>query len=209
MPTLYTLTCKHCNHDFTVLPRSKKRKFCGENCFKESIRNHDILDNCMVCGTSLNRRLQKKFCSKSCSTTYNNSIRSNESRKKQSQSLKKTLVASGKNRTDLKEKYYAECSFKQWPKKVWENISGYELISKLGMFHPVNNPQGAVRDHIVSKNYGWKNSIDPDVISHPANCQIIDNYANIKKGARTDLSIPILLERIENWKLNFGATGGT
>lgn len=209
MPTLYTLTCNHCNSNFTVIPRNKTKKFCNQSCYKAHIRNHNILDNCLVCNTTLNRQLQKKFCSISCSATYNNSLRSVDSRKKQKESLNQTLLLAGKNRSDPKEKYYAECEFKYWSKDVWYNIPGFDLIPKFGMFHPVNNPSGVVRDHIISKKYGWKNSIDPSIISHPANCQIISNYQNIKKGARSDLSLPILLEQIEKWNIEYGTRGGT
>jgi hypothetical protein len=209
MPTLYTLVCKHCKSNFTALPRNKHKKFCNKTCAKESVKNHNILDNCLVCKATLNKRLQKKFCSASCSATYNNSLRSVDSRIKQKNSLQKTLLIKGKNRSDPKEKYYAECSFKRWPKKVWLKLPGFDLIKTLGIFHPTNNPNGVVRDHIISKNYGWKHSIDPSIISHPANCQIINNYQNIKKGTRSDLFLSTLLEEIDHWESKFGANGRT
>lgn len=200
MSTLYTITCNYCSRIFTVIARNKKQKFCSRECFKLFNKNHNVLDKCIVCNIDLNRKLQKKFCSNSCSATYNNSIRTTESRLKQKQKLKETLVISGKNRSDPKEKYYAECSFGYWPKSIWENLPGFNLISKLGMFHPTQNPNGVVRDHVVSKNYGWQHSIDPRIISHPANCQIITNTQNIKKGTRSDLSLTLLMEKINNWK---------
>jgi hypothetical protein len=199
MPTLFNITCVHCNKNFTAIPRQKNKKFCDKTCYKAYIKNHNKLDNCLVCGSELNRSLQNKFCSASCSATHNNQQRSTQSRKKQSASLRNTLFKLGKNRSDPKDNYYAECSFKYWSTNVWNNIPGFELVSSIGMFHPIDNPNGAVRDHIVSKQYGWKNSIPSSVISHPANCQIITNYQNIKKGTRSDLSLKILLERIQNW----------
>ena len=199
MPTLYTLTCNHCNQDFTVSPRNKKRKFCSNICFKLFSRNDEILDNCLNCHISLNRRIQKKFCSSSCSSLFNNRRRSKESRQKQSTTLRKTLAKNNLARTDEKEIYYSKCSFKSWDKSIWIKLPGYSLIAEIGIYHPITNPNGAVRDHIVSKYFGWKNSVDPEIISHPANCRIISNMENIKKGKRSDLSLNTLLESIKKW----------
>ena len=199
MPTLYNLTCNNCNLIFLALPRNKKRKFCSDECCRTFFRNEKILDNCINCNKPLNRKIQKKFCSSTCSALFNNLKRNKISRKKQSTSLRITLAINGKLRTDEKDIYYSKCAFKSWDKSIWSKIPGYSLISEIGMFNPVTNPTGAVRDHIVSKYYGWKNSVDPEIISHPANCQIISNLDNIKKGARSDLFLKDLLESINNW----------
>jgi hypothetical protein len=63
----------------------------------------------------------------------------------------------------------------------------------------VNNPTGFHRDHMVSIAYGWENKIDPLIISHPANCEIMLSNDNIKKGSACSITIETLLYRIEKW----------
>jgi len=53
---------------------------------------------------------------------------------------------------------------------------------------------------MLSVEYGWRNKIDPRIISHPANCQFIGNIDNIKKGSGSCLSLKLLKQRINNWK---------
>jgi len=109
-----------------------------------------------------------------------------------------TLASQGLTRTDEKEVYKAACSFKFKPYE-YQNIAGYNLLLEKGIFNPQTNKEGVVRDHIVSKEFGWRNQISPEIISHPANCQFISNTDNSKKGADCDFSLEELLLRIKNW----------
>lgn len=73
------------------------------------------------------------------------------------------------------------------------------MIKTYGWYAAKNrgdNPTGCSRDHMVSVAYGFENGIDPKIISHPANCEIIPFQKNARK--RTDCSITIdeLMERI-------------
>lgn len=104
----------------------------------------------------------------------------------------------GKSITEKKLVYKKLCEFNfdvyQYPK-----IPNYNLLLDLGIYHPVNNKDGVCRDHIISKEYGFRNNIDPSIISHPANCQFLTNYDNIKKGESSFLNLDQLIERIEKW----------
>lgn len=44
-------------------------------------------------------------------------------------------------------------------------------------------------DHIYPVIEGWKNKIDPKMISHYKNLKLIDSYDNLSKGERTDITI--------------------
>ena len=83
-------------------------------------------------------------------------------------------------------------------------VDGYELLVKYGMYNRKTNPGGVVRDHIISKNFGFKNNIDPYLLSHPANCRFIFQIDNAKKSSKSLMTIEDLLLKIENWKALHG-----
>lgn len=96
---------------------------------------------------------------------------------------------------DKKAEYKRNCSFDFNP-YMYPDMVGHSLLLENGIYHPINNPNGVCRDHIISKEYGWANNIDPAVMSHPANCQFLSNIDNIFKGTRSDMSIEELMALI-------------
>ena len=63
---------------------------------------------------------------------------------------------------------------------------------------------GVSRDHIISINYGFKNNILPEIISHPANCQLLRHNENISKGKKCDLILEQLINKIKEWNHEYG-----
>lgn len=51
-------------------------------------------------------------------------------------------------------------------------------------------------DHIFPVIEGWKNGIDPKLISHYSNLRIIDSYENLAKGESTNISVDEFLKSI-------------
>ena len=49
-------------------------------------------------------------------------------------------------------------------------------------------------DHIYSVADGFRNNIDPKIISSICNLRLIDSEYNLKKGSKSDISIEELLE---------------
>jgi hypothetical protein len=78
----------------------------------------------------------------------------------------------------------------------------FSLIEEYGWYKPVNrgnNLGGVSRDHIYSVNEGFKNKIDPKIISHPANCKLMVHNENISKNKKSNITIDELLKKIEDW----------
>jgi hypothetical protein len=199
MPTFISRNCEHCSTEFIL--KKKGQRFCNAQCVLALRRlqsSRPKQPRCVNCNTNLSNKPFNKFCSKSCAATYNNKTRDQKIRVKQRATLMTTLASQGLVRTDEKEIYKAACSFKFKPYQ-YHNIAGYNLLLENGVFNPQTNKDGVVRDHIVSKEFGWRNQISPEIISHPANCQFISNTDNSKKGADCDLSLEELLLRIKNW----------
>jgi hypothetical protein len=64
------LTCKHCNQEFSPkrVNRKNPKQFCSLTCSAES-RKTRVLVQCVNCGSGT---FNNRFCSKSCSASYNN-----------------------------------------------------------------------------------------------------------------------------------------
>jgi hypothetical protein len=201
MPTFFTKICEQCNIEYSVVPRYKKKKFCSAICYKTHSKlnaKHPRQGRCLNCKSDLIKKSSMKFCSQSCAAQYNNNHRSHETHKKQSNSLRETLLRRGLSRTDAKEIYKIECKF-QFNIYQYPNILGYDLLLERGMYNHHTNKEGVVRDHIISKEYGWQYNIPTEIIQHPANCQFITNQENIKKSSDSHLSLQDLMVRIETW----------
>jgi len=96
-----------------------------------------------------------------------------------------------------KYEYKHNCGFKFNPRD-YPQVPGFSLLIEHGMYNPITNKNGACRDHILSKEYGWINKIDPEIISHPANCQYLLNVDNCFKGDKSLLTETELRHRIEH-----------
>jgi hypothetical protein len=73
-----------------------------------------------------------------------------------------------------------------------QKIYGKELLKKY-------NSSELHRDHMYSIYDGWVNQIDPAIIKHPANCQIMLGKENMKKNYKSSITLDELLKRIEEW----------
>ena len=124
------------------------------------------------------------------------------------QALKNYCVKQGTAVTDEKKLYQDNCRFKFNPYD-YTDMLGFDLFTSLGMYHAVTNPGGADRDHMVSIEYGWRNQVDPALISHPANCQFLVHMDNVRKGSGSDISVEELQLRIEQWNITRAMKPGT
>lgn len=85
-----------------------------------------------------------------------------------------------KDKSDF-EIYYREAD---WIERMFDLIDckkQLRLLKKNGVFHNKNNVNGIVRDHMLSRKTGFNLGIFPQILRHPANCQILTSKDNIKK----------------------------
>ena len=97
--------------------------------------------------------------------------------------------------------YRADCAFRF---NVYDFPDEFDLslVEEFGWYRAKNrgnNLQGVSRDHIISVRYGFDNNIGADIISHPANCQLLRHGENISKGKKCHLTIEQLFDRIRYW----------
>lgn len=161
---------------------------------------------CLHCQTQTNN---PKFCSRSCSASYTNKnkIKSQKTKNKISDSLKKIGFKpppSVRGRRWAKPKceswleYKKACVF-YTPYHVLDTIEGYHLLQEFGWFHPVKNPNGVSRDHKFSVKDGWKYGVSVEDMKHLANCQIMLHKNNNKKSKNSSITLEELRNNIKNW----------
>lgn len=105
------------------------------------------------------------------------------------------------------QKYSAQCRFKFGLSSYTEwFLYANELILKHGWYASasrthttVSNLNGVSRDHKISVNYGYRNNIDPKIISHPANCEIMQHRKNNSKNSECSITLEQLLLDIEKF----------
>lgn len=85
---------------------------------------------------------------------------------------------------------------------IIDKVKGYNLLKKFGMYSRTGNPGGVVRDHRISIDEGWKKSIPPEIIRHPANCEFLLHSVNSQKTLKSSILLEDLIEEIE--KFNAG-----
>ena len=116
--------------------------------------------------------------------------------------MKQSQTSTGKRRITDQERlnktiYWEQCQFNL--AGCIESVLGYNDLVSLGMYHKTKNRDGVVRDHRVSIAYGYENSIDPKIISHPANCRFVPTKKNSSKSRRCEISVEQLLDDIEKF----------
>ena len=199
MPTYFDLTCQFCQRQFKVIARRKYQKFCSPECCKiyRKQTSQPKESSCLNCQAPL-KNYGYRFCCQSCAAKYNNARRTEDTYKKQRVSLLATLDSQGKRRADEKDRYKIQCAFRFSP-YTYPSVPGYDLLLENGMWSH-RNTKGVVRDHILSREYGWRNNIPPEIISHPVNCRFLSNIDNARKGSDSHMSLDELLRKIKEWE---------
>lgn len=97
-------------------------------------------------------------------------------------------------------KYRRSCDFKFKFEKY-----PLDFDSTLPMYSGRLNPDimAYSRDHMVSVSEGFKQNIDPKIISHPANCRLITQLDNVRKSVDSCITIEELINRIEEWNIKY------
>lgn len=209
----FEVRCHTCGKVFNVVEDYRKfpikeKYFCCRSCantrkhseetkqkISKSIRNilisgrnigfvHSIgqVKKCKYCGKVITGN--KKFCSKECYKLYR--------------------CINSKNK-ELKI-YLAYCKF-NFSLNRYKDEFNFDLIKEYGWYKPTNhgnNLNGVSRDHKFSQYEGWKQKIDPYIISHPANCEIMQHSQNSSKHNKCSLSIEDLIKNIKIWNNKYG-----
>lgn len=211
----FGVSCNKCNKSITVMERefkfpSREKYYCGKSCSQSRIRTQVVKDKisqtlldkinsgelivfgghkaeyetriCPECNGSfqVNKIVSKTFCSVSC-------------------------VRKNKKTSDEFLAYKHACAFKF---NVWQYPEEFnlDLIKEHGWYKAANrgnNLTGVSRDHKISVMFGWENKIPPEIIAHPANCELMQHAKNISKHAGCSILLEQLLDTINIWNAKY------
>jgi hypothetical protein len=186
---------------------------------------------CLQCCNSIPWNNRKGiFCSQSCSATYNNSgtTHTEQTKQKISKSLifdtcTLTKIRFSKCRvtnkyyvsningvkqrnpyyqTPIKKEYRRKCNFTF---DIFDYAEEFSVSSNTSFYSGRKNPDTSAltKDHMYSVYDGFNNNIPFDIIAHPANCRLITQLDNVKKGKKSVISIEELYMRIEVWNKKY------
>ncbi len=127
------------------------------------------------------------------------------------QRIKISLTLSGRRKyktfEELKrdadlDDYRLACAFHFKPENYPEEFN-LDLVETFGKYSYNKNTNGIVKDHMVSIKYGFENKIDPQIIGHPANCELMRQCDNIKKFDECSITLDELKQRIIEWNIKY------
>lgn len=200
----YVMTCEKCGRSFSVTERKnkhpeRKHYFCSRACANSHVRTEEskrltsikmggspMIKICPNCGIQFEtKKKTKKFCCSNCARDY------------RTRSYRSNLTEYNR--------YRKECQF-NFNLKDFPNEFDFELIEKYGMYKAKNrgnNPNGVNRDHMFSILEGYRQDVDPYLISHPANCELLLHQDNIKKRDKCSITLEQLKRRVAEWNTKY------
>ena len=91
--------------------------------------------------------------------------------------------------------------------KEFKDEFDFNLIEKYGWYKAKNhgdNVDGVSRDHKISVKDGFRRLINPLLLAHPANCELIINKHNQSKCDKCSITLEDLLFRIKEFDNKYG-----
>lgn len=194
-----TVKCSNdkCNNNVNVKHRSKtkinKKNFCSRSCANRRNLSNDTK-------SKISESLKKPRKSIQCA--YDKCNNEFIPRKKTTRycSISCGRLANVKEKTGY-NLYRKQTAFSfniyEYPKEF-----ELDLVEKYGWYSASNrgnNLNGISRDHMYSVMEGFKNSVDSNLLSHPANCKLMRHNDNVSKLDKCSISLEELKLRIEEW----------
>lgn len=173
------------------------KKYCQEHLI---LLTQKEIRKCIWCDEEFEttNKINAQYCSYKCSSKH-------RAFKKYEEKL--NAAPNEYERIKIKfRKYRIEASF-NFSLKQFPDEFDFSLIEKYGWYKAKNhgnNLNGVSRDHMYSVKDGFLNNIDPKILAHPANCQLIRHNDNVSKGSSSCITIEELMKKIEIWNKKYG-----
>ena len=181
--------------------------------------------NCFFCEKALIKVPHKKigkFCGSPCSAKYNNEKKDYSFLHKfkktrciiceKATKIKKTasILTAHCRRCAKKRKvefrrFYQQCVFRfdvcDFPQEF-----DLKLVDRHGWYSSrKRNMMGISKDHKMSVKYAFDNGVEPKLVRHPANCELMSHIKNVRKGVKHSLEEAELISSIERWNKKYGS----
>lgn len=184
----------YCNHSCSASHNNPERDYTWSDKIRKSIHNY-LIDNkikekvgiyyleCKACENIFeSKRKELMFCGKECRKEH------------------------GRRNMEEYKKYKQDTIFK-FHLRDYPEMFDFTLVEKHGWYSPTNkknNLNGVSRDHMLSVNEGFRLGIDPFLLAHPANCELMIHNENISKNNKSSLTLEDLLIRIKDFEKKYG-----
>lgn len=210
------IICKECGKKIVIQLLSKK-EFCSHSC---SAKFNNRLRGCLSDETK--NKIKNSLIGKKHTEERKNKNKGENNYRWKGGISKKNDVVDGKRkckycgeyniekkriticdecRLNYYKAYRPSCEFTFNIKKYKDKFD-FSLIEKYGWYSPTNkgnNLNGVSKDHLYSVKDGYINSIDCNIIKHPANCCLMRHNENSSKHSKSNITLEELLKRIEEW----------
>ena len=109
---------------------------------------------------------------------------------------------------DEKKQYYEDARFTFWVYNFPEEfelslVEKHRWYSTPGSRNGIKNVEGVSRDHMFSISEGFRLGIDPKILAHPANCQLMRHRDNKRKHGECSILLEKLYKKIEEWEKKY------
>lgn len=222
------IKCANCNKKITAL-KVENRKFCSKTCsasYNNKNRNLDYSKTkkafCKNCNKPLIVNQRASLKNVYCKECRQNAIKIKNYEKRNLKyvknkgivTIKRLCSVCKKNQIEglkrvckkCKTKYYkyyrVECNF-DFVLSDYKNEFNFGLIKKHGWYKAKNrgdNMGGVSRDHIFSVKEGFLIGLNPILLKHPANCNLMTHNDNSKKNTNSELTLKELIKKIEKFE---------
>lgn len=209
------MRCEYCNneHDGSY----GTGRFCNEKCARgfstKNIKGYKK-SKCIDCSTDILIKKQSPHISR-CNRCkilnnkekYKKWYLSNKSKCKYCGGIieKKYRSICEKCSYDYYNIYRIRCNF-SFDISIYKNEFNLNLLYSNGVYKAKNrgdNFNGVVKDHIFSVNDSYKISLNPLIVSHPANCELLIHVNNLKKGKKSKITLKELLTKIKYFEKKY------
>ena len=189
-----TVSCNKCDKDIEIEYRGNKKDkyFCSRSCANS--RKASKEKNAKI-SNSLKQEPKVKSCPQ-CDKEYG-------TKKKDQIFCSNTCRGLSKRKDDGSLGYYRKLASFDFNLKDYPDKFDFELIKEHGFYSAANrgnNLNGVSRDHMYSVSEGYANGVDPNILGHPANCQLMRHNDNVSKNGKSSITLEALKNRILNWK---------
>jgi YHS domain-containing protein len=200
--------CLWCGTEFLSNTKKRARKCCCKDCSSRYSQSHTTEKSRQT--TSLKTKklwTEGKYKYKKRTLVEKNCLccQKNFQTKRNSQVFCSIRCARTNKKSEGLMAYRIDAKFRFCLNDYPEEFD-FSLIEKYGWYQASNrgnNLSGVSRDHILSVKEGYVLGIDPKIIGHPANCQLLVHNENVSKNHRSHISLEDLLLKIEQWEQKY------
>lgn len=206
---IYQFTCLECGKISSGVTKNYERTFCDNHCANTWTNKHRVLSD----------NTKKKISLKMSGELNPNYIDGRSKMAKPPKPVKsKKCKLCGVNDVFGRRMVCDKCKYLYYEQyrpatRFTFNVYDYpdefniDLVNEFGWYSPTNkgnNPTGVSKDHMLSVGEGFKLGVNINILSHPANCQLMKQSDNSSKNSNSSITLNELMDKVNKWDKKYG-----